>query len=365
MERTITYREKDKGIQAIISEKQENGKWKQVKSKQGFKKKGEAKRWAEGVIDDLKEKDKLNQNLDSEMAGTTFRTFSEMFIETKALNSEHNTILAYKTAIKAYSALLDKPMDQITPVDIQKNINERVSNNINPWTIKMQTSFVRVIFEAAVDPYKIIAENPFKAKLQIPKRIATEKLKVLTKAELDDLLSCIQHKDTEYTISLIAGTMGLRIGEIIGLSISDIDSKKSTAKIHRQWKKLKSGGYGFGKVKSKNSIREVPIPKSTLEAINNYLSRKKVVDMNGRIFSEEKSIQSISWRLIKLYRSIGYDISVHTLRHTYATLLIGSGVDFRTAATILGDTPEVVINTYSHTTDDTINKAVEAIKKIF
>ncbi len=52
MDYNITYREKDGGIQAIVSYKK-NGEWKQ-KSKRGFKKKGDAKTWAQNKVDDLK-----------------------------------------------------------------------------------------------------------------------------------------------------------------------------------------------------------------------------------------------------------------------------------------------------------------------
>ncbi|WP_455803973.1 tyrosine-type recombinase/integrase [Clostridium butyricum] len=58
-------------------------------------------------------------------------------------------------------------------------------------------------------------------------------------------------------------------------------------------------------------------------------------------------------------------ISIHELRHTYATLLIGNGIDFKTAAQLLGHDVQQTLKTYSHVTDEMLNKATEKISKIF
>ena len=41
------------------------------------------------------------------------------------------------------------------------------------------------------------------------------------------------------------------------------------------------------------------------------------------------------------------DISIHDLRHTYVTILIKNGFDFKTISELIGDTVEMVIKTYS------------------
>ena len=66
----------------------------------------------------------------------------------------------------------------------------------------------------------------------------------------------------------------------------------------------------------------------------------------------------------KLHRQ-GYNISIHSLRHTYATLLIQNGVDFKTAAALLGHNVEMTMKIYSHVNNDMINNAKRVIEKIF
>lgn len=55
MEYNVTYRDKDGGIQVIVSYKDRYGKWRQ-KSKQGFKKKRDAKLYADKIVEELKKK---------------------------------------------------------------------------------------------------------------------------------------------------------------------------------------------------------------------------------------------------------------------------------------------------------------------
>ena len=61
----------------------------------------------------------------------------------------------------------------------------------------------------------------------------------------------------------------------------------------------------------------------------------------------------------------GYNITLHELRHTYATMLISNGVDFKTAALLLGHDVEQTMKTYSHVNEDMLNKASNIIKNIF
>nr|WP_278335431.1 tyrosine-type recombinase/integrase [Clostridium botulinum] len=46
------------------------------------------------------------------------------------------------------------------------------------------------------------------------------------------------------------------------------------------------------------------------------------------------------------YKQLGYDISIHELRHSYATKLISSGMDFKTATNILGHDIEMTMKVY-------------------
>ena len=56
---------------------------------------------------------------------------------------------------------------------------------------------------------------------------------------------------------------------------------------------------------------------------------------------------------------------ISELRHTYATMLIGNGVDFKTAASLLGHDVEQTMKVYSHVTNDMLEKTRNIIENIF
>jgi len=117
----------------------------------------------------------------------------------------------------------------------------------------------------------------------------------------------------------------------------------------------------FGSLKSKNSKRIVPIPPKTLSELKAY-KKISATDINNRIIILNKNtyIGTYSPKLKKLF-----GITIHELRHTYATLLISNGIDFKTAAKLLGDDVKQIIKTYSHVTDDMLKNATNKIAKIF
>ena len=165
-------------------------------------------------------------------------------------------------------------------------------------------------------------------------------------------------------ISEIASTAGLRIGEIIGLTLDCHNYQKSEIKVYRQWKFIqKTKKYGFGRVKTPNSVRTIPISKATNEAIDKYIESHPI-DISTRIFPIGTTTNT-SASLKYHYKKAGYDISVHDLRHTYASRLVGNGVDFKTVAELMGDTVKVVIDTYSHFTGDMMENAKKAVNSIF
>lgn len=354
MQYNITYREKDKGIQFIISYKV-NGKWKQ-RSKQGFKKQSLAKLAADKELDKLKKDLELQSKLDREFERITFKEFSEIFMEHARLYKEGNTLINYNTAINRLNMLNDFELLKITNMDIQNCVDNLIKEGLKISSIKKYLSILHFIFNYAKKK-KVILENPV-SDIEYPKEKNKEEKKALTKYQLDDLLSKIKNRKYKI-ISMLAGKCGLRIGEICGLYRSDIDEKNRVIKIDHQWKKLKSGEYGLGSVKHENSKRIVPIPDSIADELFKY-KNESLIYMDGRLFPNNASLTNT---LKRVYKSIGYDISVHELRHTYATHLIANGMDWKTTAQFLGHDIKQTMNTYTHVTQDMINKAKKIINE--
>lgn len=357
MDYNITCRRKDKGWQYIISYKL-NGKWKQ-KAKQGFATKKEADREAKKKALELSASLKENHILNTDYADITFKTLSDLFIEHNKMYKEYNTIEKYKNAQVKFEYLHDFKVKDIKKMHIQKAIDDLTSEGLKSKTINTYVTQLKLMFKYYTSNYDESFRIDFSS-ISIPKIHIDEK-KALTKSELNTLLEKLKNIDDDiYIISLIAGTTGLRIGEIEGLTWNDININDLTLNVNKQWKILKDGTVGFGTLKN-NLVRIVPLPSSTLKELLIYKDMH-ITDFNNRIIISNKFTLSNKVNRI-LKRTAG--VTIHELRHTYATLLIESGVDFKTAAKILGHNVEQTMKTYSHVNDDMMKNAINKISNIF
>lgn len=363
MQYNITTRKKDRGIQYIIQYKDNSGMWKQ-KSKQGFAKVGDAKAAALEEVKNLEKEIQQKSSLNKEYEGKTFKDFSDMYIDHITLHKEGNTVKGYIAAFNAFSGLYDKKMADIDPADIQKRVDKMIKSGLSSTTIKQYLARMRTAFNYSIKPLRMIISSPI-VDIEVAKQKSKPDKRALTQRELEDLLLKIK-KEKNQLISLLAAKCGLRIGEIVGLTWDDIDNKKCIINVRQQWKTKSNGGDGFnydyGELKSKNSTRKVPIPPDVMNALKLYNNRNPI-NYDNRIFCI-KNTATICNTLLYIYKKAGYDISVHELRHTYATTLIANGVDFKTAAYLMGHDVKQTLETYSHVTEDMIKNATNLINKI-
>ena len=359
MQHNITYRERHGKIQVIVSYKNNSGKWRQ-RSAQGFAKKKDAKKAAEKILDELKKAHSLQLN--EEYEGITFAEFMEIHIEHLKLYKEPNTVTNYQQTAKKFSQLDNIGLDKITTMHIQAAVDDMLRSGLKPSTINSHTNRLKTLLKAAMSQYKIIARNPAEYIVVPEDKKKKDKDKALSKKDLEGLLGSITSQK-KHAMSLLAAKCGLRLGEIVGLTWDDIDMKKGLVDINKQWKKRKDGTWGFGELKSKASYRVVPAPKAVLVELHKY-RQMHPASMDRRLFSYSMP-GAAGTELNNYYKALGYNISIHDLRHTFATMLIAGGMDFRTAAQILGHTPEETIRTYSHVTSDMMERASAAIEDIF
>lgn len=358
MQYSTNIRKKDKGYQFVITYKDDENKWK-TKSKQGYalNKAGKELARVEMDLTVLQLKREVENPIDSDLKNITFDKFSKMYIKHAKLYRTANTILSYQTVLNRFSDLDDIEINKINLMDIQSVIDKLTIEGLNPNTIHDYIRKLNIIFNSAMNEYDLITKLPTK-KLKYNISKLDKNKRALNAAEEDNILKEIENKDFNFVI-LIALKCGLRIGEIIGLTWKNIDLENRVIKVNQQWKKLSTGEYNFGTLKSKNSYRNVPIPKNI---ISDFKSFKKVENMSGRVF-DFKNTASTS---IALNRELAkYNITVHELRHTYGSKLIANGMSFPDAAELLGHTPQETMRTYSHVNDDMRKKNIELINKIF
>lgn len=166
---------------------------------------------------------------------------------------------------------------------------------------------------------------------------------VLSIEELKQVLETINNVKHKAIISLIY-SCGLRISECINLKISDIDSKRMLIKIVQ----------GKGK-----RDRLVQLSPKLLGLLRDYykLYHPKVHLFQGQ-FKDEYSAKSIQNVLKKALQKCGNTkkITVHSLRHSFATHLIEQGTDIRIVQEILGHKDIRTTQIYTHISSASISK---------
>lgn len=369
MDYNITYRKKDNGIQVIISYKDNLGRWRQ-KSKQGFPDTREGNKKAKIAADNMLQslKESISLNISSEMENLTVGELKKDYLDHIKVHREYNTYKNYEQSLKCFQ--IDSiEISKLRLNDVQKCIDKLVSK-VSLTTIQRRTTIFKCMLNYASRQYNVPICNMSNLTLPSVKRTSSKRSLEIT--EQSDLLNHFKHRGDQdyYLVVLIATTCGLRVGEILGLTWSDIDFNSNQVTVNKQWKINKETSvYGFGDLKSKNSYRTVPVPLFTIKEllrIKSLNSSDKIVSLSPNFdrLINSTSTYSMSSNLGKILRR-KFKITIHELRHTYATTLIKNGIDFKTAANLLGHDIEQTMRTYSHVTNDMLKDAANLISKIF
>lgn len=192
-----------------------------------------------------------------------------------------------------------------------------------------------------------IKDNPCTNAIK-PKRNKTQKLPPFEIDQIKDLLKRSENFDTYNAVIHFQLYIGMRIGETLALTWDDIDFEKRTININKTINYVK-GEFKIGPPKTDNSYRILGMNNtvySLLQQIKEEQDKMKKAlkdvwqDLN-LVFTQDTGgyIQkaNINNRLSSLKKGTNYEyITVHSLRHANATLLLMNGVDLKIVSAHLG-----------------------------
>ena len=195
------------------------------------------------------------------------------------------------------------------------------------------TSFFKAIVKSEINPATI--ERP-RREYVLPN--------VLSKSEVKKILESLRNQKHRCMLSLIYAC-GLRRGELLNLKPEDVDSARNLLKI-----RLAKGGRD----------RMVPLTPKILTLLRDYyrVYRPKVWLFEGQIAGMpygERSIQSVLKQAIQA-SGIKKPVTLHWLRHSYATHLLEAGTDLRYIQTLLGHKSSKTTEIYTHVSEHSIQK---------
>jgi len=172
---------------------------------------------------------------------------------------------------------------------------------------------------------------------------------VLSKEEIKLILNAHSNIKHKMMLSLIY-SCGLRRSELINLKPQDIDSKRNIVLLKN--------------AKGKKD-RITPLSPIILEMLRNYYNgyKPKTWLFEGQIVGEQYSEQSLQSVLKQALQKAGNTkpVTLHWLRHSYATHLLESGTDLRYIQELLGHSSSKTTEIYTHVS----TKSIQQIKSPF
>lgn len=233
----------------------------------------------------------------------------------------------------------------------QQPNSDRTDYGLSATTRARKIATLRSFFNYLTTKAHLLEDNPVKD-LDSPKLQKTLP-KYLTLDESLNLLESVDgsFKERDYCILTLFLNCGLRISELIGLNLSDI-----------QGDALRVLGKG-------NKVRIVYLNDACKDALEHHLAvRHPIVgrDQNALFLSsrDQRISRSSVHALVKKHlRHAGLDstqYSSHKLRHTAATLMIQSGVDVRAIQEVLGHEHLNTTEIYTHIDSETLRIAAQA-----
>jgi integrase len=195
-----------------------------------------------------------------------------------------------------------------------------------------------------------ITRNPC-AGIQLPKITPSDK-RGLTGIELNSLAdACGDYA----ALIMFLGTTGLRIGETLALKLEDVDRVSLKVHVRRSWTIDVRGAKVLGKTKT-GKTRKVPLSPEVLRSLSSFLGAKDESDWlfhgpRGNVLDYDWFRKSI---FVPAAASLGLaGITIHSLRHTCASLLIKLNAPITTVSHILGHASvKMTLDTYGHYYDD-------------
>ena len=271
---------------------------------------------------------------------------AERFLQSlRRRNASENTVLGYGKDLALFAEHLvaagepDFPVDGITGNTIREFMAEGLSRGLTQATLARRLSALRAFFDYLVQEQGL-PKNPAHSvgSPRIPKKLPA----VMTPEEANQFVDSVQvdggrdqSRDRivrdRLILELLYGS-GLRVSELVGLDVDDIDPRE-------RWITVRGKG---------RKERQVPFGEKAGAALDRYLVdraklkappevRALLVHRWGRKF-RRLTARSVRLILKRYARAFNGDPAVHphSLRHAFATHLLSEGADLRAIQELLG-----------------------------
>jgi len=269
----------------------------------------------------------------SDRSSKDYKKCPEEYIsKLKELHNSENTLRVYSSAFEQFcNYYKDLSLENISQEQITKYMQHLVVDR------KVSSSYHNQAINAIKFYYERVLNGDRKIYLLDRPRKEQKLPEVLNQEEIKQLLKCIiniKHR----ALVMLAYSSGMRLSEIVGLKIKDLDSVQMQIRVQQ----------GKGK-KDRITI----LSERVLEILRSYFQQYKPKEWlfegaDGGQYSKRSAQQIVKDAARKA--GIQKKISFHTLRHSFGTHLIESGTNLRYIQSLLGHESSKTTEIYTHIT---------------
>jgi integrase/recombinase XerD len=269
------------------------------------------------------------------------RMIEDMTIRKLAPKTQHD----YVQRVKNFAAFVGRSPDTATFEDVRRYQLHLASSGVGVSTLNQAVSTLRFFFRVTLKRHAIVEYTHF---VHEPRRLPV----VLSPEEVARLLDAAPGLKYKAALSVAYGA-GLRAAEVISLKVSDIDSKRMIIRVEQG-----KGG----------KDRNVMLSPHLLNLLRAWW---KATRPQGWLFPGRDPAQPMTTRQLNRachaaaqMAEFSKRVSLHTLRHSFATHLLEQNIDIRVIQVLLGHAKLDTTALYTRVATKTISEVMSPLDRI-
>ncbi len=291
---------------------------------------------------------------------TTVGDYLNGWLTRQALRLKESTLAGYRADVDKHfrPALGPIKLRDLRPAHVDALITRLLNSGRSPNTVRRLYRELHAALQTAVE-LRLIAVNPATA-VRPPQKVQRE-MRVLSATEARRLLEAVS--DTElHAIVYLALETGARSGELLGLRWSDIDLELRELRIRRSVREFTGRGVVELEPKTHRSRRSVALSEACCRVLRQHRSKQserrlalgEVWNDTDLVFPSQVGTHWSPSNLRRAFRAAVRtaeldDVTLHTLRHTSASLMLMAGTPVTTVSAQLGHaSPAITYSIYAH-----------------
>ena len=240
----------------------------------------------------------------------------------------------------------DLKCNEITPAKIRKWQNTLISKNkYAPSYLRYMNNQLTIIFNFAVK-YCNLDKNPMKKVDTMGTGKPNRPINIWSTKDFNKFIANVDSLFYKIIFSVLFWT-GMRVGEVLALTLNDFNFKEHRVHVSKTYTKLK-GKDIIGPPKTEGSNRDISLPNFIIDEIKIFVDDVYGIAPNDRLFEISttglRQVFNNTIEKAKLKR-----IRIHDLRHSHASYLIEKNIPIIAISKRLGhDRIETTLKTYAH-----------------